>query len=148
MSFVLRYDKSRFPIRPKREDGTYGCRGCGADIPPNRKAWCSQKCLKTFHPGEVRRAVKERDKGICAACGRDCIGERKAWRQARNNPQWTFAEWRLAEPPRAEYDHIVPFSEGGLTVIENIRTLCAPCHVKRTAEWRRSKIIPARPQER
>lgn len=34
-----------------------------------------------------------------------------------------------------EMDHITPFSEGGLTVIENVRTLCVICHKNRTKKW-------------
>jgi 5-methylcytosine-specific restriction endonuclease McrA len=46
-------------------------------------------------------------------------------------PDWRA--WRRAKPKKPEYDHIVPFSEGGLTVLENMRTLCRPCHKARTA---------------
>ena len=34
-----------------------------------------------------------------------------------------------------EFDHIIPFCEGGKTILENMRTLCHDCHKKRTAEW-------------
>lgn len=34
-----------------------------------------------------------------------------------------------------EMDHIIPYSEGGLTVLENVRTLCVVCHKKRTKKW-------------
>lgn len=33
----------------------------------------------------------------------------------------------------------VPFSEGGPTTLENMRTLCRPCHVEVTAMWRKAK---------
>lgn len=38
-----------------------------------------------------------------------------------------------------EMDHIIPFSEGGLTVIENVRTLCCVCHKKRTKKWHKER---------
>jgi hypothetical protein len=38
-----------------------------------------------------------------------------------------------------EMDHIVPFSEGGLTVLENVRTLCVVCHKKRTKKWHKDR---------
>jgi 5-methylcytosine-specific restriction endonuclease McrA len=41
--------------------------------------------------------------------------------------------------PRPEFDHIVPFCEGGLTVLENMRTLCHDCHTKRTADWHKER---------
>lgn len=133
--FVIQYDKSRFPKRPKRPDGTFGCRGCGGDIPPKRKAWCSRACAHRYDPGLVINQVKQRDKGICQMCGFDCFAAKREWMTRRwDNP-------RPKRPPRAEYDHIVPFSEGGLTVIENMRTLCHDCHLKVTLEWRKQRRI-------
>jgi 5-methylcytosine-specific restriction enzyme A len=37
-------------------------------------------------------------------------------------------------------DHIVPLSQGGLDIDENIRCLCEPCHRLRTAEQFGRKI--------
>jgi hypothetical protein len=34
-----------------------------------------------------------------------------------------------------EMDHVIPFSEGGITILENVRTLCYLCHKKRTKQW-------------
>jgi len=33
---------------------------------------------------------------------------------------------------RIEYDHIIPFSEGGLTEVENGQPLCVNCHQRKT----------------
>lgn len=41
-----------------------------------------------------------------------------------------------------EMDHIIPFSEGGLTVLENVRTLCILCHKKRTKKWHKDRREP------
>lgn len=41
-----------------------------------------------------------------------------------------------------EMDHIIPFSEGGLTVLENVRTLCVLCHKKRTKKWHKERKQP------
>lgn len=41
----------------------------------------------------------------------------------------------MVRKPKEEYDHIIPFSEGGLTILENMRTLCSPCHKTRTRLW-------------
>lgn len=38
-----------------------------------------------------------------------------------------------------EMDHIIPYSEGGLTVLENVRTLCVVCHKKRTKKWHKDR---------
>jgi len=61
---------------------------------------------------EQRLAVYWRDKGICQCCkGRV--------------PDNAF-----------EVDHIVPWSQGGRTTVENGRTLCRPCHQTVTATGR------------
>lgn len=38
-------------------------------------------------------------------------------------------------------DHIIPHSEGGEFVLENLRTLCVPCHKERTKQWHRAKRL-------
>jgi len=44
-----------------------------------------------------------------------------------------------------EMDHVTPYSEGGLTVLENVRTLCIPCHKKRTKKWHKDRKQPNSP---
>jgi predicted nucleic acid-binding Zn ribbon protein len=156
--------KKRFPVQQKRADGTWGCRGCGKAIPKGRQTWCSNQCSKTFNPGEVLFAAKQRDKEICCECGYDAAAAVRKWwsekseisalyvydplRQLRpgesepdNSEYWRrMKEWQRQERPRKiEYDHIIPFSEGGLTVLENIRSLCSICHKRRTRQWHKSR---------
>lgn len=38
-----------------------------------------------------------------------------------------------------EADHIVPHSEGGNYALENMRTLCVPCHKARTKAWHQER---------
>jgi hypothetical protein len=38
-----------------------------------------------------------------------------------------------------EMDHIIPHSEGGPMLLENMRTLCYPCHKRRTKKWHRDR---------
>lgn len=52
-------------------------------------------------PRDVRRAVWERDEGRCTECGTDFD---------------------------IQYDHIIPFSMGGASTVENLQLLCAPCN--------------------
>lgn len=51
------------------------CRWCSSPVPKGRKSWCSQACvddaLIRTQPSYARAAVKARDKGVCADCGRD-----------------------------------------------------------------------------
>ena len=51
--------------------------------------------------GEVKRAVWLRDCGACVDCGS------------------TFD---------LQYDHVIPFSLGGASTVENLQILCAPCN--------------------
>lgn len=57
------------------ETGKPLCRWCRQPVPKGRKTWCSQQCvddaLIRCQPSYARRKVEERDKGVCAACGRD-----------------------------------------------------------------------------
>lgn len=139
--FRIIYDKSRFPIQQMRADGKLGCRGCGSAIPKGRQTWCSNKCFDTYEPKRVMYFVRDRDKEICVLCGYDHNKEYDDWLKTRPNGQnWDVHQaWSRTKPRSPEYDHIVPFSEGGLTILENMRTLCRKCHKKRTRDWRRAK---------
>lgn len=57
-------------------EGRRACRWCGVEVPKGRKAWCSDACVQsycdTFWP-TLRRAVLERDRGVCRICGTDVV---------------------------------------------------------------------------
>jgi hypothetical protein len=57
-------------------------------------------------PVEVRKAVFDRDGGRCRNCGSNFD---------------------------IQYDHIIPFSMGGASTVENLQILCAPCNREKGA---------------
>lgn len=132
------HGRNRFP--KKQAKGI--CRGCRGNITEKRRqTWCSDSCKEKFDPFFVKQAVRKRDK-VCVFCGREAYRNRdiRGW-----DYKMPYAEWISTRKEmmmfRAEYDHIIPHSEGGLFTVENIRLLCHSCHVKRTTEWRRGKSL-------
>lgn len=153
--------KCRYPKLIRDQNGRPLCRGCGKPVPKGRQTWCSNQCYAARCPGMVISAVFSRDKGVCAICGRDTIKLQRACQRMLNRAYdlpWaspvlagfgskgervrkavhkagfpgTYRQWW-------EADHIIPFSEGGETILENMRTLCVPCHRKRTRHWNKQK---------
>lgn len=67
-----------------------------------------QKDPKRNFDEAQRQVIFRRDKGICKVCGRQC--------------EWN--DW--------EADHIIPWSKGGKTEIENGQVLCPSCNSKKS----------------
>jgi 5-methylcytosine-specific restriction endonuclease McrA len=109
----------------------------------------------------MRQRVYQRDKGVCALCGIDTtvLGKVLAaeWnrvKMAKSAPERREREafrqryrWYFRRSSYWDADHIKPVSEGGGECsLENMRTLCVPCHqavtrelAKRTASHRRQR---------
>jgi 5-methylcytosine-specific restriction enzyme A len=136
---------------PKTDKGEKLCRNCRKVVIPKNKHNCSRACseewaLKTS-PSLMRRAVYERDNGVCALCATDTVANREGFRKRKYSPAGSTA-WKEKEV-LAEYgmtsesghwweaDHIIPVIEGGGECgLEGYRTLCIPCHRKATKELR------------
>ena len=106
----------------------------------------------------LRRALFERERGICRACGLDCssLARRMAAERSRARRRRMALE---AKPEFGErggkalleqlvrtaweghawhFDHVVAVKDGGgACTVENGQTLCVLCHKKRTAEQKR-----------
>jgi 5-methylcytosine-specific restriction endonuclease McrA len=140
------YGKSRYPKQVAHKK----CRGCGGDVPKGRISWCSRECYKKYCPQMVLIAVRKRDNHICHICHKSIkeLQHQHSLIKPENVSVFykEYSEW-MKQFPREEYDHIVPFSEGGLTILENMRTLCSWCHKKRTRLWIKARVSRERGQE-
>ena len=105
-----------FPPR-KNADGKWLCKKCGIELDGRKTAWCGKDCLNAVlllvHWPRIRRVALRRDKYRCRLCGN------------RGN----------------EVDHIIEIVDGGLSVLENLRTLCHECHKKKTTAERHRRSM-------
>lgn len=99
----------------------------------------------------LRECVFERDAGVCALCGIDTHRTRRRIMRlpfaGRMRELRALQESGLIHKRRKswwEADHIRPVVEGGDSNLDNIRTLCIPCHrgVTRELHARRKAVRP------
>ena len=129
-------------------------------IPDVRSTYCSQKCAEEgrIRRGNSSQAIREQlfllERGVCCICGIDSHSlfirikglEPSERLNALSNANWTMPKnmssfQRLLNSPREgdfwQADHIVPVAEGGGDCsLDNLRTLCTPCHLKETEKLR------------
>ena len=137
-------------LLPKDENGFTMCRWCSGPVKPPRRTMCSPECVHEIlirtNGRYLRDCVYNRDKGICKLCNLDTkkiakqalalegqekkdflienkiLFKRKIWKRKHGGGLW-------------DADHIIPVKEGGGQCgLDNIRTLCIPCHKKITKE--------------
>ncbi len=124
------------------------CRWCRLEIlAPRRRSFCSDYCVHQWRlrsdPGYVRDQVFARDRGICALCATDTVAAYAALKRSRGAVRAeALAMWGLKDVSARrtlwDADHIRPVAEGGGQCdLENLRTLCLPCHREVTADLRR-----------
>ena len=108
-----------------------------------RRTFCSEACVHEWRlrssTSYLRECVLARDRGVCALCGIDTIALRR--RILRLPFGRRVIEMRTLGIIRGrkswwEADHILAVVEGGDSCLENIRTLCIPCHRGVTAALR------------
>lgn len=133
------------------------CRYCKQDVTRfNKRArtFCSPECVHEYKirasPSYARAEVYKRDHGICRLCGLDCSkffsglkkaikGLKKADRdQGASNYFKAFDVELVPWKHRSSFwdaDHCKPVVMGGGECgLENLRTLCLPCHRRVTRE--------------
>ncbi len=124
------------------------CRWCLMEIlAPRRRTFCSDYCVHQWRlrsdPGYLRDHVFARDRGLCALCATDTVAAYAALKRSRGTARAQALElWGMksitARRSLWDADHIRPVAEGGGQCdLDNLRTLCLPCHREVTADLRR-----------
>eukprot|EP00746_Dinoflagellata_sp_MGD_P045380 gnl/MRDRNA2_/MRDRNA2_211206_c0_seq1.p1 gnl/MRDRNA2_/MRDRNA2_211206_c0~~gnl/MRDRNA2_/MRDRNA2_211206_c0_seq1.p1 ORF type:complete len:469 (+),score=38.04 gnl/MRDRNA2_/MRDRNA2_211206_c0_seq1:98-1408(+) len=128
--------------------GNILCRWCGDETASRSSTFCSSECVhqhKIRSSGQyIRQCVLIRDKGICARCGLNAHLLYRQMRKAHSlSERWlsilkgtsfeggkglSFSR-RFRAGDFWHVDHILPVSAGGGSCgLDNLRTLCKPCH--------------------
>lgn len=139
---------------PERLDqkGRKLCRFCGKLLPKFKRRWCSWDCSHLAYlqcsPGHMRAAVRRRDKGVCARCGLDTEKLKEELREltakyGRDGEAYcayvklTWGRWVLRSP-LWQMNHTQAVAEGGeIWGLDNVETLCTPCHQEHTKMLRK-----------
>ena len=132
---------------PTGSNGLPLCRWCDLEIlARRRRTFCSQYCVHQWRlrtdPGYLRDHVFARDRGICALCRADTVAIYAALRRARGPARaagLSLYGLKSIASRRSlwDADHIRPVAEGGGQCdLDNLRTLCLPCHREVTAQLR------------
>jgi 5-methylcytosine-specific restriction enzyme A len=166
-----------YPVH-KNAEGRRLCRWCQSPVPRSRMSYCSKACLKEVDirtsAGMLRYHVKQRDQGVCAACGLDTQRLKRILDHARRSLYellrgigstdgcWFPYEARAVDSVLRqmgfnsdktlwEADHIIEVSAGGDSNLANVQTLCVPCHKAKTKKmhadrkFERTGIRPKQP---
>ena len=107
---------------------------------------------KTPRSASLRGWVENRDQGICALCACDTakalrvmfhvkrhLPDMVGWVRCREamDDLLQMAGWPRLTSWWWEADHIQALAEGGADSLENMRTLCIPCHRAETGQLKR-----------
>lgn len=131
-------------LLPKDKNGLTCCRWCGNGVKPPRRTMCSPECAHEIqlrmNGRYLRQCVYKRDKGICAICNIDTKKIAKEALKLQGNERKQFLInnkislkrkiWKRKDGGGLwDADHIISVKKGGGECgLENMRTLCIPCH--------------------
>jgi 5-methylcytosine-specific restriction protein A len=132
---------------PTGPNGLPLCRWCELEIlAKRRRTFCSDYCVHQHRlrtdPGYLRDQVFARDRGICALCQADTVAIYNALKRARGPARiagLSLYGMQTIQSRRSlwDADHIRSVAEGGGQCdLDNLRTLCLPCHREATAQLR------------
>ena len=139
-----RTTRAKLPIGP---NGLPLCRWCELEVlAKRRRTFCSDYCVDQWRlrtdPGYLRDSVFARDGGVCALCAAATVAIYNALKRSRGAARaagLSLYGMKTIGSRRSlwDADHIVPVAEGGGQCdLDNLRTLCLPCHREVTAELR------------
>lgn len=137
------------------------CRWCGKPIlkedgEPNRRRNWHPECVHAYKlswPDYARIHVWKRDHGRCAACGKVREGVKRGrlvypWRNPQNPDQVEVGPYcDFGIGPVWDLDHRAPLKDGGAHTLDNMQTLCQPCHKAKTAREAGERARRKRPQQ-
>lgn len=148
-------DKRREPLRGRVARGTEKtnssgkklCRYCMQEIlVKGRRTFCSDLCVHEHRLRSnidyMRQNVYKRDSGVCSECLLDCVQLAKqiSTMSLSDATRWLlplgYPKGRIKQAYEKNFslwdaDHILPVeSGGGGCGLNNMRTLCVPCHLK------------------
>ncbi len=135
---------------PRGPGGRALCRYCSTEVSGRRRTFCSDSCVHEWRlrsdPWYLRQQVFRRDKGICTVCGVDTRKVRRLINRARKAGPEEYAltlevlaaeGYPIKHPEKALWHahHRVAVKDGGgLCGLENLTTVCLPCHRKQHQE--------------
>ena len=136
-------DPKALPIGP---NGHALCRYCAHEVKPPKRTFCSALCVHEWkirtQPQYARKELFQRDKGVCRQCRVDTNRLRLDLLALRRT---SLVKWRLKREKLKQQgipmhrrwlfdvDHVVPVQHGGgCSGLDNLQTLCIPCHLKKT----------------
>ena len=126
------------------EEGLPCCRWCNKGVMKPRRTLCSEECaheLKLRISGRyLRDCVYMRDKGVCKICNTDTKLIARQANMLSGKERETYLKDNMISLKRKiwikkhggglwDADHILAVKDGGgMCGLENMRTLCIPCH--------------------
>lgn len=94
--------KRRAGLAGKGPNGRARCTWCLEEVPKGRQSWCSGACVEAYQLqsdwGIIRKAVYQRDRGICANCATDTVATSQRGVQEWFREQGHLA-YRASLPP-------------------------------------------------
>ena len=74
------------------------------------------------------------DRASAASRGYDSRWRNQRTAYLRHHPLCVVCDAHGVTTPATLVDHILPLADGGTNVVENLQSLCVPCHAKKTGE--------------